>query len=793
MSTTDARVAVQHWLRDHVIENVPSSGTNEPDKPEGRAALARIMSAIDALEGMVTVSVRWNTNRVRVQALADVDVASGLVAGTTINDVELEEGDVVFLPQQTNTAQNGLWVVPAAGAASRAPWADSAAELAHIAFAVREGTVGAGGAWHLPLDAAGITVGDTPLIFAYVGILPDMEAEVVEARGASASLRLELARIDAKVRIVGTNQFSGDGAGAALTTGTENVGNGEDALGSLTSGERNVADGWGALRAATTASRSTASGREALAGVETGDDNTGDGYRAGASLTGAASRNTHVGSGSGDAAYGPQKVDAVNSSALGAGAVTTRDNQVSLGDEDVTELMFAETPFLRFKEGALTNSFFFGPEGGNHTTTSQCSIGVGGQALASLAGGGHNIGFGYRSLTNGTSIGSNVFIGSFTGEDAIDVIDSVAVGFGALRHATTGLGGVAVGIYALENATNVGNNTAVGDSCFRHTTTGQQNVGMGYTCADSNLTGSYNVYLGQGCAFARTQGDYNFLGGYRAGADAVLAGNRNVGIGTAALLDHVGNDMVAVGQEAARGMTTASSGVIVGAGAAKASDGQKVDAVNVLLLGAGVWTNEDNIAILGNPSIVKTLLRGTVYVNPTAGIAVTSGRMDVQQAKTTAGNPTQGLVITDTAAAAADVGGCLTFRGCYTGTTVTEAAAIQALKSNGTSGQYGFDLAFHTRDNGGTNTRKVTIKSGTGNVGVGTSAPSEKLHVAGNLKLTGVIRFGPLTVATLPVVANEGDFTQVSDASAPSWRTPPTGGGTEYLNVIYSGGQWLAA
>src|SRR5690606_5071106 len=84
--------------------------------------------------------------------------------------------------------ENGLYSVVAAGAASRAAGADSAAELAHIGFVVQEGTVGAGEQWTLALDAADITVGTTELDFSLYQVAQGYQAEITAARGDEASL-----------------------------------------------------------------------------------------------------------------------------------------------------------------------------------------------------------------------------------------------------------------------------------------------------------------------------------------------------------------------------------------------------------------------------------------------------------------------------------------------------------------------------------------------------------------------------------------------------------------------------
>jgi hypothetical protein len=100
-----------------------------------------------------------------------------------------------------------------------------------------------------------------------------------------------------------------------------------------------------------------------------------------------------------------------------------------------------------------------------------------------------------------------------------------------------------------------------------------------------------------------------------------------------------------------------------------------------------------------------------------------------------------GVLISDSTSMAAGVGGALVFRGNYTGTTDTTAAAIHAAKTNGTNGEYGFDLAFNTRVNGGGNTEKMRITSA-GNIGIGTSTPTTTLDVAGSASISGNFELG---------------------------------------------------
>lgn len=158
-----------------------SSVPNEPSKPEIRALFGAVDEAISAAADLAVQGVRWTTSAVRVRSTGNVSIASGLENGDTLNGVTLATGDVVFLGLQTDPSQNGLWTVVASGAASRATFADTAAELAYIGFVIGEGSAGAGERWTLQLPEDQITVGTTPLNFSRIGIEVSY-ADAIDAR-----------------------------------------------------------------------------------------------------------------------------------------------------------------------------------------------------------------------------------------------------------------------------------------------------------------------------------------------------------------------------------------------------------------------------------------------------------------------------------------------------------------------------------------------------------------------------------------------------------------------------------
>ena len=107
------------------------------------------------------------SRKVRAASTVAITLATGCENGDTIDGVTLATGDRVLLKNQSSAAENGIWVVAASGAPTRATDADSSAELVNISVWVSEGTINADTLWTCTTDAP-ITVGTTAITFASI-------------------------------------------------------------------------------------------------------------------------------------------------------------------------------------------------------------------------------------------------------------------------------------------------------------------------------------------------------------------------------------------------------------------------------------------------------------------------------------------------------------------------------------------------------------------------------------------------------------------------------------------------
>src|SRR5438445_2969627 len=132
------------------------------------------------------------------------------------------------------------------------------------------------------------------------------------------------------------------------------------------------------------------------------------------------------------------------------------------------------------------------------------------------------------------------------------------------------------------------------------------------------------------------------------------------------------------------------------------------------------------------------------------------------------------LALYDTTSYAAGVGGAITFGGKFNaaGTMAQQFVSIEGIKENGTDGDFASAFRVNTRANGGQPTERFRISS-LGYVGIGTSAPSYMLDVAGPIRSSsGGFRFPDCTVQTTAAVGGSGTITGVSAGAG------LTGGGT---------------
>lgn len=91
---------------------------------------------VDAL----ILGIRWKEPAI-VATTANISIATDLENGDTIDGVTLTTGDRVLVKSQTSSNEDGIYIVPVSGAASRSLDADTAIELNGAAIFVDQGTL----------------------------------------------------------------------------------------------------------------------------------------------------------------------------------------------------------------------------------------------------------------------------------------------------------------------------------------------------------------------------------------------------------------------------------------------------------------------------------------------------------------------------------------------------------------------------------------------------------------------------------------------------------------------------
>jgi hypothetical protein len=141
---------------------------------------------------------------------------------------------------------------------------------------------------------------------------------------------------------------------------------------------------------------------------------------------------------------------------------------------------------------------------------------------------------------------------------------NIAIGNTACNKVTIGIKNIALGDSALKDCTTGGDNVAIGYSALSRVTTGALNVGIGSNTLN-NVTSSFtNTAIGYNCLLNVVSSDNVSVGGFS--SEALIGGNFNTVVGTAAFRNSTGSNNVAVGYTALHA-NTGSNNIAIGVGA----------------------------------------------------------------------------------------------------------------------------------------------------------------------------------------------------------------------------------
>ena len=263
-------------------------------------------------------------------------------------------------------------------------------------------------------------------------------------------------------------------------------------------------------------------------------------------------------------------------------------------------------------------------------TTGYDGIAIGSEALFNNISGRQNFAIGYQALyTNETGIQNGAI-----GYKALYYNTgnyNMAIGFAALYTNTIGNYNVGVGYYSLNLNTDGEGNTGVGYKALVANTTGDNSVAVGYRALAGNTIGKRNIGVGFETLIVNIDGNENAAIGYRSmyknedGTRNVALGfaslyqnisaDHNVAIGSHALnLVNTGYDNAALGYYAGATLTTGRENTFLGNYAGYHAS-QMVNAVNTMAIGNGTYTTKHHQIVIGNASIVETVLRVPITDN----------------------------------------------------------------------------------------------------------------------------------------------------------------------------------
>ncbi len=322
------------------------------------------------------------------------------------------------------------------------------------------------------------------------------------------------------------------------------------------------------------------------------------------------------------------------------------------------------------------------------------------------------IGKGGGNISNNTALGSNSLHSNTIGKE------NTAIGYYALYNNTTTDGNTALGSSSLYINSIGYNNTAIGRGAL-YSNNGNDNTSLGYNALYYNTTGSENVAIGRSTMQNNVTGGYNVaIGGYNCLINNI-SGSFNISIGAYSLnQNNSGNSNIAIGSYSLN-LCDQSYNIAIGSGSLQYG--------TMITYNTAVGYHSAQYDISGNYNTYLGATTGqpssdnNIYTYSTA-IGANAIISDSNQ-------------ITLGGKNASNIYPYVTIPGGYLGIGKKPSYNLDVngnINLSGSLYQNGSPFSGSTQ----WSTSGSNIYYTTGNVGIGTTTPSTKLDVAGNVNIT---------------------------------------------------------
>jgi len=426
----------------------------------------------------------------------------------------------------------------------------------------------------------------------------------------------------------------------------------------------------------------------------------------------------------------------------------------SLGDDD------DYATFIGYQAGystldGITYNTFVGHSAGYSNTTGYWNTFMGRAAGYSNTTGNYNTFIGNWAGGNNQAGSNNIFIGAEAGYYNT-ASDNTVIGRLAGHYFTTASGNTIIGKGAgrgVSGSSTGGYNTFVGYEAGYGNTTGSANTFVGNSSGHSNTTGQWNVFVGDYAGYSNTTGSYNTFVGLRSGRYN-QTGYNNAFFGKESGENNTASENTFIGHQAGRLNTSGSSNVFLGSTAGYTNQtgventflGFQAGYYNTASFNTFVGstagysntTGSQNTFLGDDAGLNNTTGSQNTFLGDDAGLNNTSGKWNTfvgesaGRANTTAN---YNVFIGQNAGYNHQTGGYNTFIGSGAGYNNQTGQGNVFIGNAAGTNETGSNKLYI--DNSGTSTPLIwgdftnDIVNINGKLGIGTTAPDQKIDLAG--------------------------------------------------------------